>query len=80
MEKTRKQPHILRNILLTILAVLILLVCVVWGLWHNEIMTVASMHRIIERNDAHLDGSVYIMEVHGDYYFDDFIAQGGRVK
>lgn len=49
----------------------------IYALWHNEISTVASMELVRERNDGHLDGAVYTMHVKGDFYLDDFVAQGG---
>ncbi len=35
------------------------------------------MKLVRERNDDHLDGAVYTMHVKGDFYLDDFVAQGG---
>lgn len=64
--------------ILGIIAVLILVV--IGGLhamWHNEIASVASMEMIRERNDEHLDGAVYTMDVKGDFYLEEFVAQGG---
>ncbi len=79
--KKNKKKFSLKKLLLTaggVLLALILIagsaVCVLWG---NEIRTVLSFKQIAERNDEHLDGSVYEMTVAGDYYFDDFLAQGG---
>ncbi len=81
MEKTKvKKPlwlRIIRGILLGIVALILLVVIVVYALWHNEIGTLLSMKEIRERNDAHLDGSVYIMEVKGGFYLDEFVEQGG---
>ena len=45
--------------------------------WRNEISTVANFKKVAARNDAHEDGSVYRMDVSGDFYFNDFLAQGG---
>lgn len=77
MTETRKKNHVLRWILLAVLALVIIVAGAVWALWHNEIATALSMHQIMPRNEAHRDGAVYMMEVSGDYYFDDFLAQGG---
>ena len=60
-----------------IIALVLLLAIVVGALWHNEIATLSSLTLVRDRNDAHLDGGVYTMHVKGDYYMDDFIAQGG---
>lgn len=71
----------LKKIMIRVLAVLLALIVVlagaVYALWHNEIATVASMKLLRERNDAHLDGAVYTMHVKGDFYLDEFVAQGG---
>lgn len=81
MENTKvKKPlwkRIIRGVLLTIVAVILLVVIGIYALWHNEIGTLLSMKEIRPRNDAHLDGSVYIMEVKGGFYLDEFVEQGG---
>lgn len=60
-----------------LLALVLILVIAVWAIWGNEISTVSSIKMVRERNDAHLDGAVYTMEVKGDYYFDEFLEEGG---
>lgn len=77
MSKTNGKRHILRNVLLVLLAIVVAAVATVWGVWHNEISTALSMRQIIARDDAHLDGSVYRMDVSGGYYFDEFLEAGG---
>lgn len=76
-----KPKRSVKKILLTVLAVLVVLLVLafagVWAVWHNEISSVASIRMLRERNDDHLDGAVYFMEVKGDFYLDDFVAQGG---
>lgn len=71
----------LKKVLLWIVSIVAVLTVVlgiaVFALWHNEIATVASFQQVRTRNDDHLDGSVYTMEVKGGFYLDDFIAQGG---
>ena len=71
----------LKKILLTLAVVVLLLVviavAVIYGVWHNELSSVASIKMLRDRNDDHLDGAVYSMEVKGDFYLDDFVAQGG---
>lgn len=61
----------------TILAVILVLCVTVYAIWHNEISTIASMKLVRERNDPHLDGAVYTMNVKGDFYLDEFVKQGG---
>lgn len=45
--------------------------------WGNEISSASSLRKIRERNDEHLDGSVYTMTVKGGFYFDEFLETGG---
>ncbi|MBQ9783469.1 MAG: linear amide C-N hydrolase [Clostridia bacterium] len=55
-----------------------LILCItVWAMWGNEIATLSSMELIRERNDEHLDGAVYKMEVKGGFYLDEYVEQGG---
>ncbi len=81
MEATVKSANrwkkILLGVLAAVLALLLILVIAVFALWHNEIFSLASMKLLRERDDAHLDGAVYIMDVKGGFYLDDFVAQGG---
>lgn len=80
MTKTNKKRHILRKVLIALLVIVLALVGAVWGVWHNEITTALSLRQIIARDDAHLDGSVYRMDVSGGYYFDEFLAEGGAAN
>ena len=68
---------VLRGVLCALLALVLALVIAVFAVWHNELATLASFHKLSDRNDEHRDGSVYQINVSGDYYFDDFLAQGG---
>ena len=81
MEKTAKKTNILKKVLLIILCVLLALVIVasttVFAIWGNEIATLRSFKLLRERDDSHLDGAVYTMDVKGDFYLDDFVEQGG---
>lgn len=69
--------RILLGLLAAVLALAVILGGTVYALWHNELATLASMKLLRERNDAHLDGAVYTMHVKGDFYLDEFVAQGG---
>ena len=60
-------------VLVLILAFVITVGCV----WGNEISSASSLRKIRERNDEHLDGSVYTMTVKGGFYFDEFLETGG---
>ena len=84
MKKTKKKMKRWQKITLcavcAVLGVRLVLVGIIFAVWHNEISTVASMELIRERNDGHLDGAVYKMEVKGDFYLDDFVEQGGAAS
>ena len=77
MNQEGRKRHILRKVLISLAAVLVLLCIVIGCTWYHEIATALSLRQIIARDDAHLDGSVYRMDVSGGYYFDEFLAQGG---
>ena len=68
---------ILKRALIAVIAVLLALVIAIYCLWGNEIATLLSFEQVRQRNDDHLDGSVYTMHVKGGFYLDDFVAQGG---
>lgn len=46
-------------------------------LWGNEISSILSIKKIVDTNKENKAGPVYDMVVKGDYYFDDFLKQGG---
>jgi len=68
---------LLKRVLIAIAILLLALVIAVYCVWGNEISTLLSMEQVRVRNDEHLDGSVYTMNVKGGFYLDDFVAQGG---
>ena len=80
-EREKKSGGLWKKVLLGAAGVLLAAVLVagiaVYAVWHNEISAVASMELLRDRNDEHLDGAVYKMEVKGGFYLDDFVAQGG---
>ena len=71
MKKTVKVIALILVLLLAAAAAGILV------LWHNELASVASFKKIRTRNDAHMDGAVYALNVKGGFYLEDFIARGG---
>lgn len=77
MNQMKAFKKIIFRVLAVLLALAVVLVGTVCALWHNEIATLTSMKLLRERNDEHLDGAVYTMHVKGDFYLDDFVAQGG---
>ena len=67
----------IKKIGLACLAIILILCLGVGFTLRHEIATLMSIEQIRPRNDEHLDGSVYKMDVSGDFYLEDFIAQGG---
>ena len=72
-----KIKKILIFTLLGLVVVSLLFLITIYSIWFNEISTVMSVKKLRDRNDAHKDGSVYEMHVKGDFYFDEFLKQGG---
>ena len=66
-----------KRLLIVLAGLFILLIAFIGTTWHNEIATISSIKTIINQDLSHDDGYTYEMEVAGDYYFDDFLAQGG---
>lgn len=60
-----------------ILIIFFVLIFSVFLLWKNEITTLLSIKEIMPNNTSNKDGYVYEMTVHGDYYLEDFLKQGG---
>ena len=81
MEQTVKPRKLWKKIVLgaaaVLAALLLVLAIAVFALWRNEIASMSSMRLLRERDDVHLDGAVYSMDVRGGFYLDDFVAQGG---
>ena len=76
-KKEKKTPSIVKRVLIGLGLILLVGIGAFWGVFHNEIKTLASMEILKPRNDEHQDGAVYTMHVSGDYYFDEFLEQGG---
>ena len=62
---------------ITVACVLLLAVVAVGIIWGNELLTLTSIKEITPSNEEHRDGFVYEITVSGDYYFDQFLAEGG---
>lgn len=65
------------GVAVALLALILLAGITIFAVWHNEIGTLMNFKMIRDRNDAHLDGAVYTMEVKGGFYLDEFVEQGG---
>lgn len=81
MQTQTKKRRVWLRVLCIVLAVIVLAVgCLgiafAW-VWADEISTVNSFTHLRARNDGNEEGSVYSMEVQGDFYFDKFLEQGG---
>ena len=75
---TKKQmKRILSIVGISLLSLVVLVGIVIGALWHNEIASVVSIRMLVEANAENKSAPVYIMDVKGDYYFDDFIEEGG---
>ncbi|MBE6653604.1 MAG: linear amide C-N hydrolase [Ruminococcaceae bacterium] len=75
---TKKQmKRILSIVGISLLSLVVLVGIVIGALWHNEIASVVSIRLLVEANAENKSAPVYIMDVKGDYYFDDFIEEGG---
>lgn len=61
----------------SILGLIIILGLVIFGVWNKEIRSVMSINLLVEAKDDNNSGPIYEMDMKGDYYFNDFLAQGG---
>ena len=75
--KRNSISKLLRRIACALAALVIALAVAVFALWHNELATLASFQKLSDRDEAHRDGAVYQINFSGDYFFDEFLSQGG---
>lgn len=75
-----KIKKVCKWILIAFLAAILVSAGSIWFLWGNEIRSLISMKELSPRNDEHLDGAVYQMKIAGDYYFDEYLEQGGATN
>lgn len=75
--KRNSLSKLLRRIACALVALVIALAVAVFALWHNELATLASFKKLSDRDEAHRDGAVYQINFSGDYFFDEFLSQGG---
>ena len=68
---------LLKRLLIIFMSIIILAVAGIYAIWHNEITTLSSITTIIDQDLSHDDGYTYEMTVSSDYYFDEFLEQGG---
>lgn len=67
----KKINHLGRKIVIALVSVILLIVLVFYGMFHNEISTINT----IEKLD---DNTLYSMEYKGDYGFDEFLETGAN--
>ena len=75
--KKKKLKKILIGIAVALVSVIVIFAIAVFAIWHNEIASIASIRMLVQAKDENKSAPVYIMDVKGNYYFDDFIEQGG---
>ena len=75
--KRNSLSKLLRRIACALAALVIALAVAVFALWHNELTTLASFQKLSDQDEAHRDGAVYQINFSGDYFFDEFLSQGG---
>lgn len=75
--KRNSLSKLLRRIACALAALVIALAVAVFALWHNELTTLASFQKLSDRDEAHRDGAIYQINFSGDYFFDEFLSQGG---
>lgn len=61
----------------SVLALILALGIFIGALWHNEISSMMSIKMLMGSNEENKSGPVYLMDVSGGYYFDEFIENGG---
>lgn len=69
--------HILKAVLLILLALILVCTIAVFAIWHDELFSLMSIKQLNAPDDVHQDGAVYEIKVSGGYYFDEFLEQGG---
>ncbi len=73
----KKVAKIILVILNSVLALVLISVMVFGIIFKNEISAISSIKVLKPRVENSLQCNIYEMTFTGDYYFDDFIAQGG---
>lgn len=80
-QTTKRRLPLWAKIVIWALVVIIVLCVALVGavaiVWRHEIASVVSFTKVADRNEEHLDGAVYRMDISGDFYFDDYLLQGG---
>ncbi|MFI3252301.1 MAG: linear amide C-N hydrolase [bacterium] len=73
----KRSTKVLIGILTTLGLLIVIPSLTVYFAWNNEIKTISSI-KVLSNSDVDTkSGPVYEMTVHGGYYFDSFVEQGG---
>ncbi|MBQ7907040.1 MAG: linear amide C-N hydrolase [Clostridia bacterium] len=62
---------------ISVLSLILILGLAAVIIWFDEISSVSSITMLVDKNEENKSAPVYMMDVRGDYYFDEFISQGG---
>ena len=76
-KKMKRWKKVVLSLVCVAIALVVIAGIAVGVTWGNEISTAASIEKLRDRDDSHLDGSVYRMDVKGGFYFDKYLEEGG---
>ena len=76
-KKMTRWNKVVLSLVCVVIALVVIAGIAVGVTWGNEISTAASIEKLRDRDDSHLDGSVYRMDVKGGFYFDKYLEEGG---
>ena len=76
-KKMKRWKKVVLSLVCVVIALVVIAGIAVGVTWGNEISTAASIEKLRDRDDSHLDGSVYRMDVKGGFYFDKYLEEGG---
>ena len=76
-KKMKRWKKVVLSLVCVVIALVVIAGIAVGLTWGNEISTAASIEKLRDRDDSHLDGSVYRMDVKGGFYFDKYLEEGG---
>ena len=76
-KKMKRWKKVVLSLVCVVIALVVTAGIAVGVTWGNEISTAASIEKLRDRDDSHLDGSVYRMDVKGGFYFDKYLEEGG---
>ena len=71
---------IVKRTLIAIVVIFVVLAAAIYIVWGNEIKSLLSLEQKIAQDMSHGDGYTYEMTISGDYYFDEFLEQGGATS